>query len=449
MVPLTRHGTARRGLAVPVLAMAAARLLRCLLRHRGGGRPGRAGPVAVRLCVAAVLLAGCGGPASTSAGASSSSPGTGSSQATAGAWRAADSGTRQPLYAVACLSASRCEAVGAAGTIRSTVDAGLTWRAQASPLPGSQQILYQIACVPPSSCYVIARPDTILVTHDAGATWSSRVLPLGGGANLTDHACLAGNEPALQARPAMCRLGLLDIACVSARVCYAVSTAPGAYGAAPRPAAAPPLSAIWMTSDGGASWARQSVPSGLTCAAGDCQPGLYPYPLTWISCLSSGLCRAGGWNFLDCGHCGYVAAVLASAGPGAPWTMLTCPGRAYQEICPTSSPDAGDCPTSARCYGAFSTSPFDPGTNVELSTDGGKDWQAVPSGSGSIRNDLACPAAQACYTVGDHGTITRTANGTAFVADRSPTAANLYGISCADTTVCYAVGDNGTILTLR
>jgi len=62
---------------------------------------------------------------------------------------------------------------------------------------------------------------------------------------------------------------------------------------------------------------------------------------------------------------------------------------------------------------------------VELSTGGGTDWQAVPSGSGSIRNDLACPAAQACYTVGDHGTIARSANGTAVVADRGPAAANL------------------------
>lgn len=40
----------------------------------------------------------------------------------------------------------------------------------------------------------------------------------------------------------------------------------------------------------------------------------------------------------------------------------------------------------------------------------------MPSGSSSIREDLACPAARTCYTVGDHGTITRTANGTAFAA---------------------------------
>ncbi len=42
-------------------------------------------------------------------------------------------------------------------------------------------------------------------------------------------ACLALYPPFMAGRPAACRLGLLDIACVSARVCYAVSTAPAAY----------------------------------------------------------------------------------------------------------------------------------------------------------------------------------------------------------------------------
>jgi len=413
-------------------------------------RPGTAGTVAVWLCAIAVLLAGCGGSASTSAAAGSGAPGTGASRAASGTWRVADSGTRQPLYAVACLSVLRCEAVGAAGTILSTADGGVTWRAQANPLQGSPKILYRIACVAPSSCYVIARPDIVLVTHDGGATWGGHVLPLaGGGANLTDQACLAGNEPELRARPALCRLGLLDVACVSARVCYAAATAPQAYQGAsgPPPAAASPPSAIWMTSDGGASWARQSVPPGVTCTLGDCGNLLYPYPLVWISCLSDGLCRAGGGDFLGCGHCGYAYAVLASAGPGAPWRVVPCPGPAPGGGCATSfSPDAGDCPTSARCYGVYSTSPFDPGTSVWLSADGGAAWQAVPSGSGSIRNDLACPAARTCYTVGDHGTITSTANGTAFVADSSPTARNLYGITCADATACYAVGDDGTVL---
>ena len=409
---------------------------------------------AVWLCAA--LLAGCGSAGGARPGAS----GTGGSGVTSGAWRADTSGTRQPLYAVACLSALRCEAVGAAGTIVSTGDGGATWRAQANPLQGSPTILYRIACVAPGSCYVIARPDTILVTHDGGATWSSHVLAgAGAGANLTDQQCLAGNEPALRGRPALCRLGLLDIACVSARICYAVATAPAGYFYAPIPGPGPagPPNSIWMTSDGGTSWARQSVPPGVVCTEGDCGNQLSNYPLEWISCLSSGLCRAGGGYFGGCGPCGYVYVVIAVTRPGAPWTMLTCPEpalpcfRSLMAIHPFPrgapfAPDAADCPTSARCYGVYSTSPFDPGNGVDWSADGGELWLSGPSGASSIRNAIACPAAQICYTGGNQGTITRTVNGTAFVADGRPTSHDLYSITCVDAAVCYGVGDSGTIV---
>jgi photosystem II stability/assembly factor-like uncharacterized protein len=378
-----------------------------------------------------------------------------------GAWRAETSGTHQRLYAVACLSALRCEAVGAAGTIVSTGDGGATWRAQANPLQGSPEILYRIACVAPSSCYVIARPDTILVTHDGGASWSSHVLAgTGVGASLTDRACLEGNGLNMSGRPALCRLGLLDIACVSARICYAVATEPAGYFYSPvsGPHPAGPPHSVWMSSDGGTSWARQSVPSGVGCTEGDCGKVLFNYPLEWISCLGSGLCRAGGGYFGGCGPCGFVYAVIAATRPGAPWTMLTCPQPPYpcfRSIEPSAhgspfAPDAGDCPTSARCYGLSSESPFDPGNDMYRSTDGGALWLVgEPSGASSLRNAIACPAARICYTVGDQGTITRTVNGTVFVADGRPTSHDLYGITCAAAAICYAVGDNGTIVARR
>jgi photosystem II stability/assembly factor-like uncharacterized protein len=363
------------------------------------------------------------------------------------------------LYAVACLSALRCEAVGAAGTIVSTEDGGATWRAQANPLQGSAKILYRIACEAPSSCYVIARPDTILVTHDGGATWSSHVLPrAGAGANLTDQGCLEGNNADIRGRPALCRLGLLDIACVSARICYAVATAPAGYYGPISGAPAGPPNSIWMSSDGGTSWARQSVPPGVECTEGACGKELYTYPLEWISCLGSGLCRAGGGYFGGCGACGYVYAVVTVTRPGAPWTMLTCPEPrlpCFRSIDPSAhgapfAPDAGDCPTSARCYGLRSTSPFDPGNGMNWSADGGELWLAgEPSGAGSLRTAIACPAAQICYTVGDQGTITRTVNGTAFAADGRPTSHDLYGITCVAAAICYAVGDNGTVVARR
>src|SRR5271165_2828357 len=171
-------------------------LLARLLRRRPGGRP-VAAAAAVWVCAAAVVLAGCAsGPAGEQASAGGCTPVTGSSHAAAGPWRAENSCTSQRLYGVACLTALRCEAVGAAGTIVATADGGRTWRPQADPLRGSSTALYAIACVAPSSCYVIGRPDTILVTHDGGASWSRHVLPVGvSRTSLTDQACLPAYTP--------------------------------------------------------------------------------------------------------------------------------------------------------------------------------------------------------------------------------------------------------------
>ena len=426
-----------------------ARLLR-----RPDRRPGAAAAAAVRGCVAAVLLAGCGaGSAGDQASAGPRTPVTGSGQAGSGQagsgpWRAENSGTRQRLYDVACLSVLRCEAVGAAGTIVATADGGRTWRVQANPLLGSSTTLYAIACVAPSSCYVIGRPDTILVTHDGGASWSRQVLPVGvSGADLTDQACLPAYTP-IAGRPALCRLGLLDIACASAGVCGAVATAPPAYaGAIPetpgpkKPQAAP--SSIWLTRDGGTSWTRQSIPPGVACN-GDCDSGLYGYPLEWVSCLSGGLCRAGGGAVCG-GHCGFAYALLVTRGPGQPWACVdsgpTCGG----------GPDAADCPTSRDCYGIQSTNPFGPGISVLGSTDGGAQWGSVGPAqgwSGSVLNAIACPAALTCYLAGSSGSVARITGGTTLAAQRTPTAHDLYGIGCAGPATCYAVGDDGTILAL-
>jgi photosystem II stability/assembly factor-like uncharacterized protein len=405
------------------------------------------------LCAGAVLLAGCGGAASTSAGATSSSPGPALSTAAAGSWRTADSGTRQTLYDVACLSALRCEAVGAAGTILGTADGGLTWRAQANPLKDSRQILYDIACAPPGSCYVIARPDTILVTHDGGATWSSHVLPLGvPGTDLTNQGCVTGEGPEMAGVHALCRLGLLDVACVSARVCYAVGSAYQSYGGytIPRTQHVAP-SSIWLTRDGGASWTRQPIPLGVVCN-GDCDTP-YPYPLEWVTCLGTGLCRAGGGNFL-CSVCGFVYAVLVTRGLDEPWACSLSGAN-----CAWFGADAADCPTSTFCYGVQTTDPllccnysssFGNGTTIERSTDGGVDWAGIgPAVNRSVFNDIACPAALTCYLAGSDGAIARITNGTTYTAQPSPTTSNLYGITCTDTTVCYAAGDDGTILVRR
>jgi hypothetical protein len=137
--------------------------------------------------------------------------------------------------------------------------------------------------------------------------------------HLDHRRALPPITPGLIGRYALCRLGLLDIACVSARVCYAVSTAPQAYGASPVPRTphAPPGS-IWMTRDGEpagpGSSSRRGWPATVTATPGS------SIPTRWSGsrCLSSGLCRAGGGHLLG-GHLGFAYTVLVTHGPGRPW----------------------------------------------------------------------------------------------------------------------------------
>jgi hypothetical protein len=203
--------------------------------------------------------------------------------------------------------------------------------------------------------------------------------------------------------------------------------------------------------DGGTSWTRQSIPPGVACN-GDCQSGLYGYPLEWVSCLSSGLCRAGGGVLLDCGHCGFAYAVLVTRGPGQPWACAQSAAA-----CADVAPDAADCSASTGCYGVQSTNPFggpNGGVNVFRSANGGASWTQigpVQGWSSSVLNAITCPAALTCYLAGSHGSIARITNGTTLTAQRTPTTRDLYGIGCAGPgpgPTCYAVGDNGTVLAL-
>lgn len=375
--------------------------------------------------------------------------GVGLSSGTTGAWQAQKSGTTQPLYGVACFTAMRCKAVGAAGTILYTKNGGATWRRQRNPLQGTSTILYRIACLAPSTCYVIARPNTVLVTHDGGATWSTHVIPVPGiGTKLTDPTCLDAQAYDNRGRLTVCRVGLLDIACVSRDTCFAVGT-PALPPSNPTGTSCVTVtkcvvvgkpSSVWLTNDGGARWVRQAIPPTVPCQA-DCANQNFPYPLEWVSCLRAGVCRAGGTRFVS-SHEGFAQAVIATTRPSTPWKLLN-PGDSR------FSPDAARCPTPTLCYGVYTSSHFDPGTSVVVSHDAGATWQAESSGAKRLRYGLACPSETTCYTVGNRGTITETTNGVNFFAQSGPTSRNLYAIKCLSAMTCYAVGNKGTILARR
>ncbi len=79
----------------------------------------------------------------------------------------------------------------------------------------------------------------------------------------------------------------------------------------------------------------------------------------------------------------------------------------------------------------------------------GSPAQAKPGASGTGGSRVTPVRGGRSPAAGDQGTITRTANGTAFVADGRPTTRDLYGITCVDAVTCYAVGNGGTIVSRR
>jgi hypothetical protein len=365
-------------------------------------------------------------------------PTSSTTTAVIGAWQPQLSGTQETLFAVACGDAQHCTAAGAAGTIVFTGNGGRTWRPEPNPLAGTPTILYRVACPSRSTCYVIGRPNIIMATHNGGGTWRVRRIRFPGlGPQLTDATCVNQSDFPLRGRPALCRLGLLDLACPSASTCLAVSTVRVAnrhndLG-----------SAVFLTKDGGATWTKQSIPATAPCG-GDCttQFTRVPYPLEWISCGPGSMCRAGGSRFLP-GHDGWADLTIATSHPGAPWVPVK---RRGPNVYSSPPPDSAVCPTATRCYGVWTTSPFQSGTQIYRSTNGGWTWPGIPGGSTRLRNAIACPGATTCYSVGNHGTITAMVNGGPFVSQPSHTSRDLYAVSCTDAQTCVAVGNRGTIV---
>ena len=355
-------------------------------------------------------------------------------------WYAEHSGTTNTLNDVGCLTASHCFAVGDDGTLLATTNGGGTWSRKAS-LTGVP--LYRIACAPSASCYVIARPETILVTHDAGAHWAAHTLPLDI-SELAQPGCVIGDGSSPQGEMP-CRLGLLDISCPSALTCYAVATAPGGYDTNPISRTSAPGSSLWLTRNGGTTWTRQSIPTGVGCD-GDCG-AQYGYPLEWVSCAPSGPCWAGG-NQLIGSHEGFASALLMTPAPGGSWRLE--PGCSANSPCSEPSTDLGACPSATGCYAVNNSNPFGDGSStVSIYTTTGQNGPSVTAPSGLFINDIACPATRTCYTAGDGGVILRTTSGTKYTLVKTPARENLNGITCVTASTCYAVGAAGTIEALH
>ena len=130
---------------------------------------------------------------------------------------AATAATGQPLDDIDFADLDHGWAVGFNGTIIVTANGGTTWKAQTAPPAAATQSIDAVTCSDPTHAWAGYGDGTILATKDGGKTWSVQANNAGMG-------------------------GILDMTCTDADHVWVAA-----------------LGGILATSNGGASWKRQSV----------------------------------------------------------------------------------------------------------------------------------------------------------------------------------------------
>jgi len=400
---------------------------------------------------------------------------------------------------IACPSASVCEAAGGPG-IMGTTNGGTTWTVQA--LPSGFKDFSGLVCPSTTMCEVSATNESndvvILGTTDGGTTWTEQ----------TSTSTVFGGFDIVCPSTTMCEaagLGQLlgttnggatwtaqttpsgmyvqeDVACASTTVCeaagYTGSLSPGSDGAA-----------IIGTTNGGATWTLQTVPTKIGAYTGD------------LECPSSSVCYAAAYGYSGV-YTGFPQAgtILNTTDGGTTWNTQTLPSGALvlsNFACPSSTTceavgaigDGGPADlfgtanggTTWTDQGSFASYNWNisetmacsspsicvvAGTNYSATngpsmatimgtTDGGTTWttQTVPASITGI-SDLVCGSATACAATATnssaHGAILGTTNDGSTWTTQT-TFSGLTGftnIVCASTSVCEADGSDGDNLVM-
>ena len=278
---------------------------------------------------------------------------TATSAPPSGRWMLQDNAISASLVGVSCADASHCVAVGGAGTILSTADAGNSWNMGHS---GTSHPLVGVSCPGPAVCYAVTNFGELLKTGDAGMTWSISSLK-----NPTPFAiacptiadCVTadgfethdGGGSWQQAS----RLGAVNVACPASSRCYAVRNQIG-HGV------------ILGKSSGG--WTLQAVT---------------PYFLNAVICTSVNTCVAAGG--------GESGTNILTTGDGRNWTV-----RQHQATQQTFF-DVG-CATADVCFVVDGTA------NVLATTNQGQTWAWQDTGLVGSLYAVSCPASDSCFAVG-------------------------------------------------
>ncbi len=381
-----------------------------LVSEDGGASWQLVPPQADRLAQATTALACQAGGSCVAVGATTTSP----AQWLAAAWTSDPAGSWQPatvpvalasLRAVACFTARRCVAGGAAddgaGVALVSSDGGTSWRA--ATLPVGTPPLQAVWCAADGQCLGVADLEEstagrfeVLVSGDAGRVWTEQ----------------AGSPH---------RGALIALSCRSLRVCWALVGTEGdsslVFGRV----------LALRTTDGGTRWTTVSLPAGLepgslalSCPSSRFCLALAPAFRTaagqvvvalvdrhgslfgrvvgrlrrgWgahsLLCLSTQRCLAAGqgpgWSSRG--------IVLLSTDAGAHWRLVTEATR-YQGV------EALACPTSRRCVGVGNGPPLN-GAGVLAGPPAPSRWrmEAIPGGVGKLVA-VSCLTSDDCVAVG-------------------------------------------------
>jgi photosystem II stability/assembly factor-like uncharacterized protein len=224
------------------------------------------------------------------------------------------------------------------------------------------------------------------------------------------------------------------IECPSAAVCYALGTVDTLAGG--------PSSAILSTADGGTTWHTYSLSRDRAL------DGVF---LLDLACPGITTCHAVGAVFAADGAFP-TGVVLSTDDGGTTWRARKLSGYALAGIV---------CRTAATCDTVGGHAGTSGGESVFLTTDdGARTWRPQTTGALDGLYHLACPSPQVCLDVGysrapgrsGRGVIMVSTTGGATWQRRYSTGASdlaLEDIACPAVQVCVVVGEGGKVVVTR
>lgn len=338
-------------------------------------------------------------------------------------WRVSTSGTTEDLTAVSSPDRRHGWAVGAAGTILATTDAGALWQPQVAcavepPCSTSERVragLTGVSFPDATHGWAVGDGGVILVTGDGGRSW-------------TEEGCADGMTSQAQAECMGPRAPATDLSGVSFPDAFH-GWAVGRAGT------------ILATDDGGTTWRRQNA-----C------------PIRW-RCAFDPSADLTAVSFVDSTH-GWVT--------GREGTILTTDdgGRTWDGIGPVAGrpspyPDLlGVTLTIAAARGRASTAHVvgRRGTVVAQGLKGSSwytydspsDFHQQLSGTATDLDGVAFADHAHGVAVGDTGTLLTTSDeGRTWVAAPPRTPHRLSAVALPDANDGYAVGDGGTVVAMH